>query len=124
MTLLLVVLGAAVGAPLRYVVDRTIQLRHGSDFPWGTCTVNLVACLALGVVTGAMVSGAAGSDVEALVGTGLCGTLSTYSTFSFETLRLAETDNRTLAFLNVAVSVGAGLGAAIVGAAIAATIWR
>lgn len=124
MTLLLVVLGAAVGAPLRYVVDRTVQLRHGSDFPWGTCTVNLVACLALGVVTGAVVSGAAGSDVNALVGTGLCGTLSTYSTFSFETLRLAETDNRTLAFLNVAVSVGAGLGAAIVGAAIAATIWR
>ena len=124
MTLLLVVLGAAVGAPLRYVIDRTVQLRHGSDFPWGTCTVNLVACLALGVVTGAVVSGAAGSDVDALVGTGLCGTLSTYSTFSFETLRLAETDNRALAFLNVAVSVGAGLGAAIVGAAIAATIWR
>jgi CrcB protein len=124
MILLLVVLGAAVGAPLRYVVDRTVQLRHGSDFPWGTCTVNLVACLVLGVVTGAVVSGAAGSDVDAFVGTGLCGTLSTYSTFSFETLRLAETDNRTLALLNVAVSVGAGLGAAIVGAAIAATIWR
>jgi CrcB protein len=124
MMLLLVVLGAAVGAPLRYVVDRTVQLRHGSDFPWGTCTVNLVACLVLGVVTGAVVSGAAGSDVDAFVGTGLCGTLSTYSTFSFETLRLAETDNRMLALLNVAVSVGAGLGAAIVGAAIAATIWR
>lgn len=124
MTLLLVVLGAAVGAPLRYVVDRAVQLRHGSDFPWGTCTVNLVACLVLGLLSGAMVRGGTGTDVEALLGTGLCGTLSTYSTFSFETLRLAETGNRTLAFLNVAVSVGAGFGAAIVGAAIAATIWR
>ena len=124
MTLLLVALGAVVGAPLRYVVDRTVQLRHGSDFPWGTCTVNLVACLMLGVLTGAVVSGAAGSNLEALLGTGLCGALSTYSTFSFETLRLAETGNRTLAALNVAVSVGAGLGAAIVGGALAATIWH
>jgi CrcB protein len=124
MTLLLVALGAVVGAPLRYVVDRTVQRRHGSDFPWGTCTVNLVACLMLGVLNGAVVSGAAGPNIEALLGTGLCGALSTYSTFSFETLRLAETGNRTLAVLNVAVSVGAGVGAAIVGAAIAATIWH
>lgn len=122
-TLLLVILGAAVGAPLRYVVDRAVQLRHGSDFPWGTCTVNLTACLLLGVLTGAAVSGAAGSNAVALLGTGLCGALSTYSTFSFETLRLAETGNRTLAVLNVAVSVGAGLGAAIIGAALAAAIW-
>jgi CrcB protein len=123
MTLLLVVLGAAVGAPLRYLVDRAVQLRHDSEFPWGTCAVNVVACLVLGIVAGAVVAGAAGSGTEALLGTGLCGALSTYSTFSFETLRLAETGNRTLAVMNVVVSVGAGFGAAIIGAAIAATIW-
>ncbi len=49
MTILLVAAGAAVGAPLRYLVDRFIQSRHDSLFPWGTLTVNLVGCLAGGL---------------------------------------------------------------------------
>ena len=87
MTVLLVALGAAVGAPLRYLTDRTIQARHDSVFPWGTLTVNVVGSLILGVITGLPV----GHAVAALVGTGFCGALTTYSTFSYETLRLALT---------------------------------
>ena len=48
MTWLLVVLGAAIGAPLRYLTDLTVQKRHDSVFPWGTFTVNVVGCLVLG----------------------------------------------------------------------------
>lgn len=58
-----------------------------------------------------------------LLGTGLCGALTTYSTFSHETLRLAETGARFFAAANVVASVVAGLGAVFVGAAIAEAVW-
>jgi len=119
MTVLWVGLGAAVGAPLRYLTDRAVQSRHDTVFPWGTITVNVVACLMLGVVTGAVTVGAAPEALQPLIGTGLCGALSTYSTLSYESLRLAEQGLRFLAAANVAASVLAGLGAAFLGAAIA-----
>ncbi|WP_405133147.1 fluoride efflux transporter CrcB [Nocardia sp. NBC_01388] len=109
MTALLVVLGAMAGAPLRYLTDRAVQTRHDSLFPWGTFTVNLIGCLVLGGITGAAVS----SPVFALIGTGFCGALTTYSTFSYETVRLAEQRAYLYAALNVSVSVIAGLGATL-----------
>ncbi|MEV0440423.1 fluoride efflux transporter CrcB [Streptomyces spectabilis] len=123
MNWLLVLTGAAVGAPLRYLTDRAVQGRHDSAFPWGTFTVNVVGCLVLGVVTGAVTYGAASDSVQLLVGTGLCGALTTYSTFSYETLRLAETGARFLAAANAVASVLAGLGAAVTGAALARALW-
>ncbi|WP_024874508.1 fluoride efflux transporter CrcB [Saccharomonospora piscinae] len=123
MSWVLVVAGAMVGAPLRYLTDRAVQSRHGSVFPWGTVTVNVAGCLLLGVVTGAVTAGVAPEPVRLLLGTGLCGALTTYSTFSFETLRLAETGARLLAAANVAVSVVAGLGAVVLGTVVANTLW-
>ncbi|OQO93961.1 chromosome condensation protein CrcB [Saccharomonospora piscinae] len=123
MSWVLVVAGAMVGAPLRYLTDRAVQSRHGSVFPWGTVTVNVAGCLLLGVVTGAVTAGGAPEPVRLLLGTGLCGALTTYSTFSFETLRLAETGARLLAAANVALSVVAGLGAVVLGTVLANTLW-
>ncbi|GGP07372.1 fluoride efflux transporter CrcB [Nonomuraea glycinis] len=111
MTLLLVALGAAVGAPLRYLTDRLIRARHDSVFPWGTLAVNVAGSLLLGFVIGLP----AGPALTALLGTGLCGALTTYSTFSYETLRLAQDGARFLAVVNVAVSLAAGLTAAMIG---------
>lgn len=88
MIVLWVAVGAAVGAPARYLADRAIQARHQSVFPFGTLTVNLVASFVLGIMTG--VGSSASVAVAALIGTGFCGSLSTYSTFSFETMRLAD----------------------------------
>jgi CrcB protein len=110
-TVLLVALGAAIGAPLRYLTDRTIQARHDSVFPWGTLTVNVVGSLVLGFITGLPVGHAA----AALVGTGFCGALTTYSTFSYETLRLGQDGARIYALVNVVGSILAGLGAAYCG---------
>ncbi|TQN28780.1 camphor resistance protein CrcB [Haloactinospora alba] len=115
MTVVLVMLGAAVGAPLRYLTDRFVQLRHDSVFPWGTHAVNATACLLLGFT----VPLALPEWAAALLGTGLLGSLSTYSTFGYETFRLAETRWRFLAFANAAASVGASLGALVLGAALA-----
>src|SRR5262249_15515966 len=64
---LVVAAGAAVGAPLRYLTDRAVQGRHDSAFPFGTLTVNLLASLVLGLVTG--LSGVS-TTVLALVGAG------------------------------------------------------
>jgi fluoride exporter len=111
MTVLLVALGAAVGAPLRYLTDRLIQARAGSAFPWGTLTVNVAGSLVLGFVLGIPADPA----LIALIGTGFCGALTTYSTFAYETLQLP----RLRALANVVVSILAGLAAAYLGLALA-----
>ncbi|MDV6288838.1 fluoride efflux transporter CrcB [Streptomyces sp. UP1A-1] len=123
MNWLLVMAGAMVGAPLRYLTDRAVQARHGTVFPWGTFTVNVVGCLVLGTLAGAATHGAASASVQLLVGTGLCGALTTYSTFSYETLRLAENGARLLAAANVLAGVVASLGAAFLGTALADALW-
>jgi CrcB protein len=120
---LLVIAGAMVGAPLRYLTDRAVQLKHDTLFPWGTFTVNVGGSMILGLVAGAAAQGAASQHVQLLVGTGLCGALTTYSTFSFETLRLTEQRARFYAAANVVGSVTAGLGAAFVGTSVADAIW-
>jgi len=122
-SLLLVIGGAAVGAPLRYLSDRAIQSRHDTVFPWGTLAVNVIGSLILGVVTGAVTAGGASPQVQLAVGTGFCGALTTYSTFSYETLRLLEDDARLFAVADVVASVVAGLGAAFLGVAISQAIW-
>ncbi|SCG67517.1 fluoride efflux transporter CrcB [Micromonospora inositola] len=115
MTVLLIALGAALGAPLRYLTDRAVQARHDSPFPWGTLTVNVAGSLLLGAVAAVP----AASAVTALVGTGFCGALTTWSTLSYETLRLAREGARFHAMANVLASVVAGLGAASLGCAVA-----
>lgn len=111
MTVLLVALGAALGAPLRYLTDRAIQSRHESVFPWGTFAVNVAGSLILGFLVGLPVA----PWLSALLGTGCCGALTTYSTFSFETLRLARENHRLVAAAYALGSVLAGLAAAAVG---------
>jgi CrcB protein len=122
-TALLVVLGAAVGAPLRYLADRAVQTRHDSVFPWGTFTVNIAGSFVLGVLIHGAAAHQVPGGVSALLGTGLCGALTTYSTFGYETVRLLEDRVRAYAVLNVAASVVAGLGAAFCGIAVAEALW-
>jgi fluoride exporter len=111
---LLVAVGAAVGAPARYLTDRLIQARHDSVFPWGTFAVNVTGSFLLGLLAGLSVRGA----VMAGLGAGFCGALTTYSTFGYETLRLARDGARLYAAVNAVASILAGLGAAYCGVAL------
>ena len=108
----MVLLGAAVGAPLRYVTDLLVQSRHESVLPWGTLAVNVGGSLVLGVAAAAL------PDHEwalALVGTGFCGALTTFSTFGFETVRLAQDGWVRASVVNVVLSVGLSLAACALG---------
>lgn len=119
MSWLLVLCGAAAGAPLRYLTDRAMRRHDDTAFPWGTLAVNVTGCLVLGVLSGA----AASEEVRLLVGTGLCGALTTYSTLSYETLRLAERGTKAVAAVNVLANVIAGLLAVFLGLALGAALW-
>jgi CrcB protein len=114
---MLVALGAAIGAPLRYLTDRAVQGRHDSVFPWGTFIVNVSGSGLLGFL-----AALTGHAAPAVAGTAFCGAFTTYSTFSYETVRLAEDRAYLLAALNIGASVGAALGAAYLGMAIAHAI--
>lgn len=108
---MLVALGAALCAPTRYLVDRLIQARHDSLFPWGIFAVNVAGSFLLGLLAGIPVS----EPVMTAVGVGFCGALTTYSTFGYDTVRLARDRTRCYAALNAIASVLAGLGAAYCG---------
>jgi CrcB protein len=120
-TWLLVIAGAAVGAPLRYLTDRFVQARHNTTFAWGTFTANVLGSLILGALTGAASAG--DERLHLLIGTGLCGALTTYSTFSYETLQLAGGGARLYALANVVLTLTCGLGAYYVGGLAAQAIW-
>ncbi|GIE81106.1 putative fluoride ion transporter CrcB 2 [Actinoplanes philippinensis] len=114
MTALLVALGAAVGAPLRFLTDRVMQARFGTAFPWGTLTVNVAGSFVLGLVLGLPLAPGA----VALLGTGFCGALTTYSTFSWEILALTRRREILAATGYALLSITAGMGAAVIGGAL------
>ena len=122
MSVLLVLVGGAIGAPLRYLTDLFVQSRHDSVFPWGTFAVNVVGSLALGATAGAVATTDGPAWVLTLVGTGFCGALTTFSTFGFETVRLVEDGSLLEAALNVGASLVVGMAACVAGWSLAAAL--
>ena len=120
MSALVVFLGGALGAPLRYLVDRLVQSRIDSVFPWGTFAVNVVGSLVLGAVLGS--ASVRHPDVAQLVGTGVCGALTTFSSFGFETMRLVEDGSVLEAGLNALGSIVFAVLAAAAGFAAATAL--
>lgn len=123
MTVAMVLLGGAIGAPLRYLTDLLVQSRHDSVFPWGTFTVNVLGSLILGTTAAVAINLDTPTWVLALIATGFCGALTTFSTFGFETIRLLEEGSVLAAAINCLASVIAGLGACAVGFAAASALF-
>lgn len=110
----------AVGAAARYVLDGFIQDRAAGSFPWGTFVINMTGSLLLGLLTGAALYHAFPATPKIILGTGFCGAYTTFSTWTFESVRLVEEGSTTEALLNAGLSLLIGLCAAGAGLALAA----
>jgi CrcB protein len=111
---------AAIGAPARYLIDGWVQDRTSGTFPWGTFVVNITGCLLLGLLTGAGLYHGLGAGARTAIGTGGCGAYTTFSTVTFETVRLAEEGAVDQAFRNAVASLVVGFAAASAGLALMA----
>jgi fluoride exporter len=113
------VVAGAVGAPLRYVVDIAIAERARAAFPWGTLFINVTGSFLLGLLTGLGLHHGLSKTVRVVGGVGFCGAYTTFSTFSFETVRLLEEGAWSEAVRNGLGTLIAGSLAAAAGLALA-----
>lgn len=118
MIAVLTFLAGATGALARFLLDASIKQRWRSPFPLATVVINVTGSLLLGVLAGIVLFHGASSMWQTVVGTGFCGGYTTFSTASFETVRLVQQDRRALAMLNAIGSLALSVGACAVGLAV------
>jgi CrcB protein len=114
------VVAGAVGAPARYLLDNAISSRTQGVFPWGTLVINVSGSFLLGLLTGLALFHRFPATPKLILGTGFCGAYTTFSTFTYETVRLAEEGAVNEAVRNALASLVLGAVAAAVGLATAA----
>lgn len=113
---LLVAAFGALGAVTRYAVDGWVSDASRSQFPWGTLVINVAGSFLLGVIVELTTSRLlAHPNWRIALGVGFLGAFTTFSTFTYETIRLAEDSAYGLALLNVAAMTTLGLFAAAAG---------
>ncbi len=123
--LLLVMGGGAVGAALRYLLGRLAgHVAPGAVWPWGTFAANILGGLAMGLLAGwlARFSAASGEPVRLLLGVGLLGGFTTFSSFSLETLLMIERGQMGMALAYALFSVICAIGALAGGLALVRSI--
>ena len=108
-------LGGFLGANARYFVAGWVATRVGSIFPYGTLLINATGSFALGVLMGLAETSIVSPTIRLGLGIGFLGAYTTFSTFSYETLRLAEDGSLLLAAANAVGSVTISLLAALAG---------
>ena len=109
----LLCLAGGVGSAARFFVDGVVRARTRGDFPLGTVLINLSGSLLLGFLTGLTASAPVPEAVRLVLGTGLLGGYTTFSTASFETVRLLQQRRFAAAAVN-------GLGTLVLAVALAA----
>jgi CrcB protein len=115
LTLLGVLVGGGLGALTRYHIGGVVGARQESPFPLATLIVNVAGSLLLGVFVGLVATGRVSNDTLTWVGVGFCGGLTTFSTFTYETLQLVEQGSWNYAWRNIALSGPLSFGAAALG---------
>jgi CrcB protein len=112
-------LAGAAGALARFVLDSSIKQRWRTPFPWATVAINVSGSLLLGVLAGLVLFDDQSAVWQTVIGTGFCGGYTTFSTASFETVRLVEQNRRGLALLNAVGSLVVAVAACAAGLALA-----
>ena len=122
-TMLMIALGAAAGANLRYGLSLWAARQWGASFPYGTLLINVSGSFAIGVVMVLLTTRIIAADFwRPLLLTGLLGGFTTFSTFSYETYALLISGSWLAAGLNIVASVGMGLLGVFLGAGLARLI--
>ncbi len=114
-SLVLVMTGGAVGAGLRHLVGRAALAAFGHGWPWGTLIVNVSGGLAMGVLAAGLVRVADADSWRLLLGVGVLGGFTTFSSFSLETVAMFERGAWTAALCYVLISVAASIAALAAG---------
>ena len=114
MTWIAIGLAGGCGTVARALLTHVVNVRAGRAFPYGTLTVNLSGAVVLGVIAGSGLSG----DALRIVGTGLVGAYTTFSTWMLETHHANAIGHRGRAVANIAISLAAGLLAIWLGRAV------
>jgi CrcB protein len=116
--MVLVALGGLIGSVARYSLAGIVQRAHGGAFPLGTLGVNVLGSFLVGFVMAlSLERGVLQANTRLFLATGFCGGFTTMSTFSYETLALVRDGEMALAFVNLAITLGACLLAVWVGQA-------
>ncbi|WP_394393028.1 fluoride efflux transporter CrcB [Shewanella woodyi] len=103
--ILFVALGGSIGAVFRYLISIFMVQLFGSAFPFGTLLVNIIGSFLMGVIYALGQVSEVSPEIKALVGVGLLGALTTFSTFSNETLLLIQSGAWLKAFLNITLNL-------------------
>ncbi|MCW2392236.1 fluoride efflux transporter CrcB [Sphingobium sp. B11D3A] len=114
----LVMIGGAIGAALRYQLGGASLRIMGPGYPWGTLAANVLGGLAMGLVAGwlaARYQGQQGEQIRLLVAVGVLGGFTTFSAFSLETMLMIERGEALNALGYVLLSVAASIGALALG---------
>ena len=109
----------AVGAVARVVLDGWVGARSRALFPWATFVINVSGSLLLGLVTGAALYHGLPASPRIWLGTGFCGAYTTFSTFTFEVVGLADGNQPATALRYAGASLVLGTAAAALGLALA-----
>ena len=115
MTTVLIALGGALGAAVRFVVDSWVATRLRATLPTGTLVVNVTGSFLLGLLTGWAVAHGGGGDVKAVLGTGVLGGYTTFSTASVEAVRLSRGGRGVGALVHATLMILLSLVAALAG---------
>ncbi len=123
--LLLVALGGAAGSMLRYTVASQVQvLARFTGFPYGTLAVNVLGCLAIGLLAQlGEVRGVFSPEARLLVFTGILGGFTTFSAFGNEAFDLLRGGSAPAGLAYVAAHLALGLGAVAAGRAAGQWLW-
>lgn len=123
MSLLYVMLGGAFGSGARYLTGRATLSLFGPDFPYGTLAVNLIGGLLMGALVGALARAANGGETwRLLLGVGMLGGFTTFSSFSLDAVTMIERGQLTVALGYVLVSVIGSIAALFAGLMLTRTV--